>query len=118
MIHILIRRRGLRNIGFLHQNHLKGKKFIIYGPSDSGKLTFIKKFCSQYETIIVFCFDEEERDVRNTHGVNDLHLFNNLENFANNKIAPNLEILCFLAIRLICIYATNNIINLPTKNDM
>ena len=30
---------------------------IIYGPSNSGKSTFIKDFCSLFKTVNVFCFD-------------------------------------------------------------
>ena len=85
---MLIRRRGLRNIGFLHQNHLKGIKIIIHGQSDSGKLTFKKDFCSLYETINVFCFEEKEGDGCNTYGVNDL--IEQSRNLCQKKISPNL----------------------------
>ena len=39
---------------------MKKYNFIIYGPSNSGKTTFIKDFCSLYERVTVFCFDEGE----------------------------------------------------------
>ena len=70
----------------MHQNHLKLKKhnFIIYGPSNSGKTTFIKDYCDLYETVNVFCIDNSEWKGYNVYGIDDLKLLDNLGSFANS----------------------------------
>ena len=36
---------------------MEKENFIFYGPSDSGKTSFIKEYCSLYETVNVFGVD-------------------------------------------------------------
>ena len=71
----------------LNQNHLKLKNnFIIYGPSISGKTTFIKDYCGLYETVNVFCVDGSEWKRYNVYGLDDLKLLDILDSFANSLI--------------------------------
>ena len=72
----------------MYPNHLKLKKhnFIIYGPSNSGKTTFIKDYCDLYETVNVFCIDGSEWKGYNVYGIDDLKLLDNLDSFANSLI--------------------------------
>ena len=72
----------------LYQNHLKFKKpnFIIHGPSNSGKTTFIKDYCGLHETVKVFCIDGSEWKGYNVYGIDDLKLLDNLDSFANSLI--------------------------------
>ena len=65
---------------------MKKQNVIIYGPSNSGKTTFIKHYFSLYETINVFCVDIREWKVYNKFCVNELDLFKNPEDFANSLV--------------------------------
>ena len=77
--------KGYRNIV---PEPFKTKKhnFIIYGPSNSGKTTFIKDYCGLYETVNVFCIDGSEWKGYNVYGIDDLKLLDNLDSFANSLI--------------------------------
>ena len=77
--------KGYRNIT-PEPFEMKKHNFINYGPSNSGKTTFIKDFCCLFVTVNVFCYHEEEWDRCIVYGDNDLKLLNNLENFANSLI--------------------------------
>ena len=57
---------------------------IIYGPSNSGKTTFIKDYCSLYETVNVFCVDTREWKRYNTFNLNDLDFLKYTIDFANS----------------------------------
>ena len=72
----------------LRQNHLKVKKhnFIIYGPSNSGKTTFIKDFCGLYETVNIFSVDGNDWKGYNVYGIDDLKVLDNLDSFAYSLI--------------------------------
>ena len=65
---------------------IKKHNFIIYGPSNSGKTTFIKDFCGLYDTVNVFCIDDGEWKGYNVYGIDDLKLLDNLDSFANSLI--------------------------------
>ena len=65
--------RGYRNI-VPEPFEKKRGNFITYGPSNSGKTTFIKSYCSLYETVNVFCVDTREWKGYNTFRVNELDL--------------------------------------------
>ena len=65
---------------------MKKHNFIIYGPSISGKTTFIKDYSGFYDTANVFCIDGSEWNGYNVYGVDDLKLLDNLGSFANSLI--------------------------------
>ena len=48
----------------------KKENFLNYGPSNSGKTSFIKEYCSLYETVNVLCVDNREWKGYNTFSVN------------------------------------------------
>ena len=62
------------------------KNFIIYGPSYSGKTTFIKDFCNLYRTVNVFWIDKSEWKGCNVYGSNDLDLLDHISNYAYSFI--------------------------------
>ena len=62
------------------------ENFIIYGPTNSGKTSFIKEYCSLYETVNVFCVDTREWKGYNTFKVKELDLLKNVEDFANSLV--------------------------------
>ena len=64
----------------------KKHNFIIYGPSNSGKTTFMKGFCGLNDTVNVFCTNGSEWKGYNVYGIDDLKLLNNLDSFANSLI--------------------------------
>ena len=64
----------------------KKHNFIIYGPSNSGKTTFIKYYCGLYDTVNVFCIYGIEWKGHNVYGIDDLKLLDNLDSFANSLI--------------------------------
>ena len=65
---------------------VKKHNFIIYCPSNSGKTIFIKDFCSLFNSVYVFDIDENEWLCSNIHGVDELKLLDNINNFANSLI--------------------------------
>ena len=65
---------------------IKKHNFIIYGPSNSGKTTFIKDFYCLYDTVNVFCIDGSEWTGYNVYGIDDLKLLDNLDSFGNSLI--------------------------------
>ena len=65
---------------------MKKENFIIYGPTNSGKTSFIKEYCSLYETVNVFCVDTREWKRYKTFKINELDLLKNLEDFANSLV--------------------------------
>ena len=77
--------KGYRNI-VPKPFEIKKHNFIIYGPSNSGKTTFIKDYCGFYETVNVFCIDGSEWKGYNVYGIDDLKLLDNLDSFANSLI--------------------------------
>ena len=77
--------KGYRNI-VPEPFEIKRHNFIIYGPSNSGKTTFIKDYCGLYETVNVFCIDGSEWKGYNVYGIDDLKLLDNLDSFANSLI--------------------------------
>ena len=76
---------GYRNI-VPEKFEMKRGNFIIHGPSNSGKTTFIKEYCSLYETVIVLCRDAREWKRYNTFSVDKLYLLNHPEDFANSLV--------------------------------
>ena len=48
---------------------MKKHSFIFYGPSNSGKTTFIKAHCVLFDTVNVFCIDGSEWKGYNVYGV-------------------------------------------------
>ena len=77
--------KGYRNI-VPEPFETKKHNFIIYGPSNSGKTTFIKDYCGLYDTVNVFCIDGSEWKGCNVYGIDDLKLLDNLDSFANSLI--------------------------------
>ena len=77
--------KGYRNV-VPEPFEIKKHNFIIYGPSNSGKTTFIKDFCGLYDTVNVFCIDGSEWKAYNVYGLDDLKLLDNLDGFANRRI--------------------------------
>ena len=77
--------KGYRNI-VLEAFEMKKHNFIIYGPSNSGKTTFIKYYCGLYDTVNVFCIDGSEWKGYNVYGIDYLKLLDNLDSFANSLI--------------------------------
>ena len=77
--------KGYRNI-VSEPFEIEKHNFIIYGPSNSGKTTFIKDYCGLYETVNVFCIDGSEWKGYNVYGIDDLKLLDNLDGFANSLI--------------------------------
>ena len=63
---------------------IKKHNFIIYGPTNSDKTTFIKDYCGLYETVTLFCIYGSEWKVYNVYGIDDLELLDNLNSFANS----------------------------------
>ena len=51
--------KGYRNV-VPEPFEMKKHNFINYGPSNSGKTTFIKEFFGLYDTVKVFCVDGSE----------------------------------------------------------
>ena len=78
---------------------MKKQNFIICGPSNSGKTSFIKEYCSLYETVNVFCVDTRECKGYNTFSVNELDLSRNVEAFTNSLL-----ILMIWGITLECLW--------------
>ena len=76
---------GYRNV-LPEPFEIKKHNFIIYGPSNSGKTTFIQDYCGLYDTVEVFCFDGGEWKGYIVYGVDDLKLLDNLDSFANSLI--------------------------------
>ena len=68
--------KGYRNI-VAEPFETKKHNFIIYGPSNSGKTTFIKDYCCLYEGVNVFCIDGIEWKGYNVYGIDDLKLLDN-----------------------------------------
>ena len=81
--HLRKRFKGYRNI-VPEPFEIKKHNFIIYGPSNSGKTTFIKDYCGLYETVKVFCIGGSEWKGYNIYGIDDLKLLDNLNSFANS----------------------------------
>ena len=65
---------------------MQKQNFFIYRPAISGKTSFIKEYCSLYETVNVFCVDTREWKVYNTFSVNELDLLKNVEDFASSLV--------------------------------
>ena len=65
---------------------MKSGNFLIYGPSNSGKTTFIKEYCSLYETVNEFCRDAREWKRYSTFSVSELHLLNHPDDSANSLV--------------------------------
>ena len=85
--HFDLRKRfkGYRNV-IPELFETKKHNFIIYGPSNSGKTTFIKDFSGLYDTVNVFCIDGSEWKGDNVYGSDDFKLLDNLDSFANSLI--------------------------------
>ena len=62
------------------------QNFIIFGPSNSGKTSFIKEYCSLYETVNVFCVDTREWKGYNLISVKELDLLKSVEDFASSLV--------------------------------
>ena len=77
--------KGYRNI-VPEPFEIKIHNFIIYGPSISGKRTFITDYSGLYETVDVFCIEGSEWKGYNVNGIDDLKLLDNLDSFANSLI--------------------------------
>ena len=77
--------KGYRNL-VPEPFEIKKHNFIIYGPSNSGKTTFIKDYCGLYETVNVFCIDGSEWKGYTVYGIDYLKLLDNLDSFANSLI--------------------------------
>ena len=75
--------KGYRNV-LPEPFEIKKYNFIIYGPSNSGKTTFLKDYCGLYDTVNVFCIDGGEWKGYNVYSVDDLKLLDNLDSFANS----------------------------------
>ena len=67
---------GYRNVVSIPLE-IKKHNFIIYGPSNSGKTTFIKDFCGLYDTVDVFCIDGSKWKGYNVYGIDDLKILDN-----------------------------------------
>ena len=76
---------GYRNI-VPDSFEMKKHNFIICGPTNLGKTTFINEYCSLYKTVKVFSFDTNEWTGYNTINFNELKLLENVEDFANSLI--------------------------------
>ena len=53
---------------------MKKENFFIYFPSNSGKTSSIKEYCSLYEPVNIFCVDTREWKGYNTFSVNEFDL--------------------------------------------
>ena len=65
--------KGYKNI-ITEPYEMSKHNFIIYGPSNSAKITFIKDSYNLYGTVNVFCIDNNEWKGCNVYGSNDLDL--------------------------------------------
>ena len=58
------------------------QSFIIFGPSNTGKTTFIKGLAKLYDIVYVFCCNKKGWNRYGTYYRNDLVLLKNIEIFA------------------------------------
>ena len=52
---------------------MRKHNFPLNGPTNSGKTTLIRDFCSLYETVNVLCYDLGQWDGCIIYNVNDLN---------------------------------------------